>query len=70
VYPAFAGPLLVALAKKAKKLPLASSCLSAWNNSASTGRIFMKFLNLVIFRKFVEEIQGLLMSVKNYGHFA
>ena len=36
--------------------------LSAWNNSSTTGRIFMKF---DIFRKYVEEIQVLLKSDKN-----
>ena len=33
----------------------ASSCLSAWNNSAPTRRIFMKFEVLSLFRKTVEK---------------
>jgi len=44
--------------------------LSAWNNSAPTRRIVMKFDISVFFRKFVEKkIQVLLKSVKNVGHF-
>ena len=49
--------------KNCEKLLLASSCLSvclsAWKNSAPTGRIFMKFDILSIFRK----------SVENNGYF-
>ena len=42
--------------------------LSAWNNSALTGRIFMKF-ELSIFRKPVENIHYWLNSEKNNRHF-
>jgi len=31
-------------------------CLSVWNNSAPTGRIFMKFDVLLFFRKYVEKL--------------
>jgi len=34
---------------------LASSCLSAWNNSAPIGRIFKKFDILSIFGKYIEK---------------
>jgi hypothetical protein len=44
-----------------------SVCLSAWNSSASTGRIFLKFLR--IFRKSVDKIQVSLKSDKNNWHF-
>jgi hypothetical protein len=46
----------------------ASSCLSAWNNSAPTGRIFMKFDTLSIFRNSVEKIRVLLKLYKNTGY--
>jgi hypothetical protein len=42
-----------------------SVSLSAWNSSASTGRIFMKF---EYFRKSVEKIQ-ILLKPDNSGHF-
>jgi hypothetical protein len=41
---------------------------SAWNNSARTGRIFMKFC-LRIFRKYIENIQVSLKSDNNSGYF-
>ena len=40
---------------------------SAWNKSAPTGRIFMKFDIWVFFRKSVERIQFSLKSDKNNG---
>jgi len=40
-------------------------CLSAWNNSAPTGRIFMKFYNCVFFRKSVKEFHVALKFEKN-----
>jgi hypothetical protein len=40
--------------------------LSAWNNAASTGHIFMKF---GVFLNLFEKIQGLLKSDTNSGHF-
>jgi len=40
---------------------------STWNNSAPTGRIFMKFDILTIFRKSVEKIQVSLKSDKKTG---
>ena len=46
-----------------------SVCPSAWNNSVSTGRIFMKLAILVFFRKSVEKIPVVLKSDKNNGHF-
>jgi hypothetical protein len=45
-----------------------SVCPSAWNNSVPTGRIFIKFGVLSIFRKSVEKIQVLLKHDKNDGH--
>ena len=67
------GRDLYALSQKCDRRLLASSCLSvcpsAWNNSASTGRIFMKFLYMTIFRKSVEKIQVPLKSDKNKGYF-
>ena len=57
--------LLGALAKFAKVF--VHVCLSAWNNSAPTGRIFMKFDFLVFF----ENLSGklFLKSCENNGHF-
>jgi hypothetical protein len=40
--------------------------MSAWNNLAPTGQIFMK---AEYFLKTVEKIQVLLKSDKNYGYF-
>ena len=49
--------------------PRQSVCPSDWNNSAPTGRIFMKFSTWVLFGKSVEKIQVLfLKNVKNSGH--
>ena len=45
-----------------------SVCPSAWNNSAPTGRIFMKFDIWVLF-EIVEKIQVSLKSDKNNGYF-
>jgi hypothetical protein len=42
-------------------------CLSAWNNTVPTGRIFMKFL--MIFRECVQRIQVSLKSDKNNWYF-
>ena len=42
---------------------------SLWNNSAPTGRIFMKPVILRIFQKSVERIQISLKSDKNSGYF-
>jgi hypothetical protein len=50
-----------------EKRQLASSHLSAWNNSSPTGRIGMKFCIWVFFRKSVEKIKVLLKSDKNNG---
>ena len=52
-----------------EKRLLASSCLSAWNNSAPTGRIFMKFDIWVFCEKTVEKIQDSLKSDNNNRHF-
>jgi len=46
-----------------------SVCPSAWNNSASTGRIFMKFeITFFFSRKSVEKIQASLKPGKNNGY--
>ena len=43
---------------------------SSWNNSAPTGRIFIKFdVWLLFFRKYVEKIQVSLKNDKNNGYF-
>jgi len=42
-----------------------SVCLSAWNNSATTGMILIKYCIPSIFRKYVEKIQVLLKSNNN-----
>jgi hypothetical protein len=44
-----------------------SVCLSAWNNSAPTGRIFMEFDIWVFFEKSLKKIQVSLKSDKNNG---
>jgi len=41
--------------------------LSAWNNWSPTGRIFMKFGVLIIFRKSVDKTQDSLKSDENNG---
>jgi len=41
---------------------------SAWNNSAVTGGIFLKFYILVFFET-VKKMQVSLKSDKNYGYF-
>ena len=41
----------------------------AWKDSAPTGRIFIKILNLRIFPKYVEKIQVSSKSNKNDGYF-
>ena len=46
-----------------------SVCLSAWNNSAPTGRIFMKFGIWGFFRKTVQNIHVSLKYYKNNGYF-
>ena len=43
--------------------------LSAWNNSAPTGRIFVKFDIRVFFRKSIEKIQDSLKSDHNNRYF-
>jgi hypothetical protein len=43
--------------------------LSAWNNSAPTGRIFMKFHIVSINRKYVEKIQDSFKFDKTSGYF-
>jgi len=42
---------------------------SAWNNSAPTGRIFVKVDIWIFFPKSVEKVQGSLQSNKNNGYF-
>ena len=42
-----------------------SFCLAAWNNSAPTGRLFMKSDIWIFFRISVEKIQAVLKSEKN-----
>ena len=62
-----------ALSKNCGRILLALSCLSVrpsvWNNSAPTGRIFMKFDIRVFFEKTVEKSQVSVKSDKNIGHF-
>jgi hypothetical protein len=50
-------------------LSVCLSYLSAWNNSAPTGRIFIKFDTWIFLRKSVEKIQVWLKFDKNNGHF-
>jgi hypothetical protein len=45
-----------------------SVCPSAWNNSAPTGQISMKFDIWVFFRKYVKNIQVSLKSDNNNGY--
>jgi hypothetical protein len=45
------------------------ACLSAWNNSASAGGIFMTFDICGFLRDSVEKIEVSLKSDKNNGHF-
>jgi len=65
--------LLRRVHKTGERRLLASSCLSVclseWNNSAPTERIFMKFDFWVFFRRFIEKVQGSLNSDKNNGYF-
>jgi hypothetical protein len=44
-----------------------SGRLSAWNSSATTRRLFIKFDVSVIFGRFVEKIKDLLKSDRNNG---
>ena len=59
------------IAKTKHKLPNfhLSARLSAWRNSASIGRIVMKFDIWVFFENTVEKIQVWLISDKNNRHF-
>jgi hypothetical protein len=61
--------LLGALARlrKATLSLVMSVCLSSWNNSAATWRIFIKFDTWIFFRKSVEKIQVSLKSDDNKG---
>ena len=59
--------LLGAFSKIAKSVS-ASSCLSACNDSAPPGRIFMKF-DTCFSKKKVRKIQVSLNSDKNNGYF-
>jgi hypothetical protein len=52
--------------RQSARLPV---CPSTWNNSAPSGRIFMKFDTGVFFGKSVEKIQVSLKSEKNNGYF-
>ena len=45
-------------------------CPSAWNNCATTGRIFVEIWYLNIFRKSVEKFRILLKYDKNNGHLS
>jgi len=47
----------LARSQDCEKRLLASTCLSAWNNSAPNGRIFTKFYVWAFFQKSVEKIQ-------------
>jgi len=46
-----------------------STCPSARNNSAPTGRVLMKFNIWVCFRKSVKKVQESLIYNKNNGYF-
>jgi len=59
---------LRAFAKLLKATIVMSVCPSAWNNSASTGRIFMKFDNSIFFENLSTKIQISLKSENNNGH--
>jgi len=59
----------VACEKRLFALSCLSVCPCVWNNSAVTGRNFMKFDIWGIFRNSVEEIQVSLKSEKNNGYF-
>ena len=48
---------------------IVSVCVFAWNNSAPTRRIFMKFLYFCNFPKYVEQIQVPLKSDNNNRYF-
>jgi hypothetical protein len=63
-YTALTDWILGALAKLRKAT--VSFRLSAWNNPALTGRIFMKFYILSVFQKSVEKIQFSLQT-DNYN---
>jgi hypothetical protein len=61
--------ILDAFAKLRKRLLDRQVGLPACNNSAPTGRIFMKFYILGIFWKSVENVQVSLKYDKNKGYF-
>ena len=46
------------------------ACPCTWNNSAITGRIFMKFDFRVFFEILSKKIEVVLKSEKKNGHFA
>ena len=46
-----------------------SACLSAWSNSAPTGKVLMKLSLLSIFRKSLWKIQISLKADENNGQF-
>ena len=58
-----------ARSENCEKRLLDSSCLSAWINSAHTGRTVIKFENIFFFRKSVEKTQVSLKLNKNSGYF-
>jgi hypothetical protein len=55
--------------RKASITFVISVCLSAWNKSLSTGRVFMKFGIWVFFGKYVDKIQVSLKSGGNNAYF-
>ena len=55
--------------RKATIIFVMSVHLSAWNNSAPTGRMFMKFRIWIFFWKSVEKIQVSFKSDKNNEYF-
>jgi len=60
-----------ARSQNSEKRLLASSCLSAWNNSAPTGRILTRKFTFEYFSKIcVEKIRVSLKHDKNNGYFA
>jgi hypothetical protein len=57
------------LKKKTAISFVSSACPSAWNNSAPTGRIFMKFYVWGFFERLSRKIQVSLKADKNTTYF-
>ena len=46
------------------KIAKVSVCPSTWNSLAPTGQIFMKFLYMIIFQKYIKKIQVFIKICK------